>query len=304
MVFPSAKVTAYVTSLDSTNARALLSQYALVLDCTDNPQARYLLSDMCSELRVPLVSGAAMRYDGQLCTYNLGEDGPCYRCLFPRPPKPETVGTCEDVGVLGVVTGVIGTLQAMEAIKIIVGMNNSRPSLLVFSALSTPPFRTVRIRGKRVDCAACGSEVHRRGKIEETDYVSFCGGNLPDWEQTGLVAGQARISPQDLNETIATFGTTSAPFKLIDVRSSAEFGICHLPSSESIPLKTLLKDPARHVPLDPSTPTFVVCRLGNDSQIAVEALRKVAPSGDAAICDLVGGLRAWSSVVDSSFPVY
>lgn len=106
-------------ALDNSNAVDIMKEYDLVLDCTDNPSTRYLISDASRALGIPLVSGAAMRYDGQLCTYNHGPTGPCYRCVFPMPPKPESVGTCEDVGVLGVVTGVVGTLQAMEAIKLL-----------------------------------------------------------------------------------------------------------------------------------------------------------------------------------------
>lgn len=116
---PNVKTITYTTMFDNTNAVNIMSQYDLVLDCTDNPSTRYLISDSSRALGIPLISGAAMRYDGQLCTYNCGPTGPCYRCIFPMPPKPETVGTCEEAGVLGVVTGVIGTLQAMEAIKIL-----------------------------------------------------------------------------------------------------------------------------------------------------------------------------------------
>jgi len=104
-----------------------MNGYDLVLDCTDNPSTRYLISDTSRALGIPLISGAAMRYDGQLCTYNYGDSGPCYRCVFPMPPKPESVGTCEDVGVLGVATGVIGTLQAMEAIKVLTKLDGGKP---------------------------------------------------------------------------------------------------------------------------------------------------------------------------------
>jgi molybdopterin/thiamine biosynthesis adenylyltransferase len=115
---------AITDALAPTNARALLGSYDVILDCTDNPATRYLLSDAAVQLRKPLVSGAAQRFDGQLCTYNLGPDGPCYRCLFPRPPSShEATPSCEETGILGAVTGVIGSLQALEAIKIIVGLH-------------------------------------------------------------------------------------------------------------------------------------------------------------------------------------
>lgn len=122
----SVKTITYTTVFDNTNATSIMDGYDLVLDCTDNPSTRYLISDTSRALGIPLISGAAMRYDGQLCTYNYGKSGPCYRCVFPMPPKPESVGTCEDVGVLGVVTGVVGTLQAMEAIKILTKSNNGK----------------------------------------------------------------------------------------------------------------------------------------------------------------------------------
>lgn len=127
-------VDAITDALTPANARALLESYDVILDCTDNPATRYLLSDTAVLLGKPLVSGAAQRFDGQLCTYNLGPDGPCYRCLFPRPPSSEAAPSCEETGILGAVTGVIGTLQALEAIKVIVGLHGKffpHPSQLV-----------------------------------------------------------------------------------------------------------------------------------------------------------------------------
>jgi adenylyltransferase/sulfurtransferase len=116
------------TSLTASNALSLLSNYDIILDCTDNAPTRYLLSDAAVRLGKPLVSGAAQKFEGQLCVYNLplkdGEGrGPCYRCLFPVPPKPESVGSCEEVGILGAVTGIIGTMQALETVKIIAGLH-------------------------------------------------------------------------------------------------------------------------------------------------------------------------------------
>ena len=115
---------AIADALTPANARALLESYDVILDCTDNPATRYLLSDTAVLLGKPLVSGAAQRFDGQLCTYNLGPEGPCYRCLFPRPPaSSEATPSCEETGILGAVTGVIGSLQALEAIRVIVGLH-------------------------------------------------------------------------------------------------------------------------------------------------------------------------------------
>lgn len=121
---------AITEALVPTNARALLNPYDLILDCTDNPATRYLLSDTAVLLGKPLISGAAQRFDGQLCTYNLGPEGPCYRCLFPKPPSPGATPTCEETGIVGAVTGVIGSMQALEAIKIIVGLQGKKTCLL------------------------------------------------------------------------------------------------------------------------------------------------------------------------------
>lgn len=119
------QIDAHVEALSPSNAQSLLRPYDIILDCTDNAPTRYLLSDTAVKLNKPLVSGAAQKFEGQLCVYHLGEDGPCYRCLFPKPPAQETVGTCEETGILGAVTGIIGNLQALEAIKIITGLHGT-----------------------------------------------------------------------------------------------------------------------------------------------------------------------------------
>jgi adenylyltransferase and sulfurtransferase len=116
-------IDAIISALTAENAMSLLESYDIILDCTDNAPTRYLISDMSVTLKRPLVSGAALKYEGQLCVYNLGEDGPCYRCLYPNPPAPEAIGSCEESGILGAVTGMIGTLQALEAIKLVTGLH-------------------------------------------------------------------------------------------------------------------------------------------------------------------------------------
>lgn len=295
----SIKLDVHCAQLESSNARSLLEGYDVILDCTDNAPTRYLISDTAVALGVPLVSGAALGFDGQLCVYNLGADGPCYRCLFPAPPTPTSVRSCSEAGVLGVVTGTIGTLQALEAIKIITGLHEGRPNLLLFSALSVPPFRSIKLRTRSKTCAACGETGQRKG-IEETDYVQFCGGPTPDYVSSGLSGGDAskRVSAKYLEDALQ-----QGQCRVLDVRPRVEFGICSLPGSTNVPLTELVSDPSTHLGND-QRPIYVVCRLGNDSQIAADALRSVAVEGSPHIVDVIGGLRSWSRTVDPLFPVY
>ncbi|KAI0636161.1 hypothetical protein C8Q77DRAFT_1155867 [Trametes polyzona] len=309
------KVNAVIAALTSANAVELLAPYDLILDCTDNLPTRYLLSDTAVRLGKPLVSGAAQKLEGQLCTYNLplkvegkeegAERGPCYRCLFPSPPAPETVGSCEVLGVLGVVTGIIGNLQALEAIKIITGLYDGKPSLLIFSALGAPPFRSVKLRPRRPSCPACGIEGERSGNIEETDYVTFCGGAQPDWVRSGLEKGKPhrRATPKELKEAL---GGKERLVKVVDVRPRTEFGMCHLPGSINVPITEFLSNPQASIEklgdTDGNADIYVVCRLGNDSQLAVDALVNSGRSG--VVKDIIGGLRKWAQDVDSGFPIY
>jgi len=294
------QVDTHIVSLSSLNAVDLLSPYDIILDCTDNPPTRYLLSDVAVLLKKPLISGAAQKYEGQLCIYGLGDQGPCYRCLFPKPPKPESVGSCQETGILGAVTGIIGNLQALEAIKLVTGLHDGKPCLLLYSCLSPTPFRTIKIRSKKLDCPACGHDGQKKLDVENTDYVSFCGGSSPNWVERGLVVldPTSRIRVNELKDLLASQSRVT----IIDVRSSVEFGICNLPGSNNIPLSMLVANPAEHLP--GSETCVVVCRLGNDSQIAVDALRSVANSEKENIRDLVGGLVAWSKTIDDQFPIY
>ncbi|KDR82398.1 hypothetical protein GALMADRAFT_237684 [Galerina marginata CBS 339.88] len=297
------KVEAVTEPLSSLNASNLLQSYDIILDCTDNAPTRYLLSDTAVALRKPLVSGAAQRFSGQVCTYNLGSDGLCYRCLFPKPPS--TTSTCEETGILGVVTGVIGNFQALEAIKIITGLHDNKSSMLVFSAISSTPFRSIDLGSRDPTCPACGKEGQKIGEIQDFDYVQFCGGPAPDWEKQGLVDGGPgyRISAKEFKQILGE----NDKLKIIDVRPRTEFQICQLPNSINVPLDELVANPTAHLMDDSVVETYILCRLGNDSQVAAEALRGVAKrSGgpNVTIKDVVGGLRAWAKDVDANFPVY
>ncbi|EGN99033.1 hypothetical protein SERLA73DRAFT_181808 [Serpula lacrymans var. lacrymans S7.3] len=294
------KIDVIIEALHSSNAVSLLQSYDIILDCTDNAPTRYLLSDTAVRLGKPLVSGAAQKYEGQLCVYNFGVDGPCYRCLFPKPPAIENTGTCEETGILGPVTGIIGNMQALETIKIIVGLHDQKASMFLFSAISVPAYRAVKLRSRRKTCSACGEEDAKIGTIEETDYVAFCGGQRPNWEERGLIDDKPgfRAKVKSLKDDIDANGNVC----VIDVRSPTEFGICNLPGSRNVPLYQLTANPALYLPEEKTSRIYVVCRLGNDSQIAADALRSV--ESDIMIQDVVGGLRAWSEQVDSKFPIY
>jgi len=298
---PGVKVKTYAALINSSNAISIVHSYSVVLDCTDNPATRYLLSDVTCALGIPLVSGAAMRYDGQLCALNLGGNWPCYRCLFPKPPSADSISTCEDSGVLGVVTGVIGTLQAMEAIKIITGINSDAdPTLLIFSAQYTPMFRTVKLRRKRPLCLACGGgEGNARKMIEETDYESFCGRSAHSRRNMN---SRDRLTPMALSIRLREART---PVSVIDVRPSHEFGICHLPGSTNLSVSAVAELAPELV--ENHQEIYVVCRTGNDSQIAGLALLEAAHATgntNAVVKDVVGGLVRWHQEVDQSFPVY
>ncbi|KAJ3290972.1 Molybdenum cofactor synthesis protein 3 [Borealophlyctis nickersoniae] len=162
--------------LDSSNAMDIIRLYDIIVDATDNVATRYLLNDACVLANKTLVSGSALRMDGQLTVYN-HQGGPCYRCIFPKPPPPETVTNCSDGGVLGVVPGIIGCMQALEVIKIASGIGTSySQKMLVFDAV-LGSFRTVKLRGRNVNCAVCGDAPTI---TELIDYVQFCGAAATD----------------------------------------------------------------------------------------------------------------------------
>ncbi|KAK2463486.1 hypothetical protein APHAL10511_004572 [Amanita phalloides] len=315
MQYPRLQIDAHEFAVNANNALELLRPYDIVLDCTDNAPTRYLLSDASVLLDKPLVSGAAQKFDGQLCVYNLGPTGPCYRCLFPKPPASALTASCEESGILGVVTGIIGNLQALETIKILTGLHDMKPSLVLFSALNLPFFRTVKLRSRKSNCVAC-----REPKIsklfKDTDYIQSCGGDKPDWELLGLQPGNSRnrlsakeraliydkSSAYGISQGFAHILLSSKPKKLIDVRPEVEFGICQIPGFTNIPLDVLVANPQGFLPGDPGTEIYIVCKLGNDSQIAAEAMRSIRKQ--AVIQDIIGGLKAWARDVDNNFPIY
>ncbi|KAI5892350.1 uncharacterized protein SCHCODRAFT_02667816 [Schizophyllum commune H4-8] len=319
---PNITVTPIPTALDPTNAISLLADHDLILDCTDNPATRYLLNDSAVALHTPLVSAAGQQYDGQLAVYNY-RGGPCLRCVFPKPPAPQFAPSCSEVGVLGPVVATIGSLQALEAIKILAnltppGASTSpppSPHMLLFSALATPPFRSIKLRNRKPDCIAC-SNPHAPIDVASTDYIQLCGGPRPDWESLGMQVRDPALRI-DAN-TLSTQLRSDLPPLLIDVRPPVEFGICQIegvdtPTTNGVDTRTTTSAPfttsssstSSTVSTSPTSPRplITLCRLGNDSQLAADALRDALPNTHP-ILDLIGGLRAWARDVEPGFPVY
>ncbi|EDW37219.1 GL26133 [Drosophila persimilis] len=284
--------------INSMNAMHIIRPYDVVLDCSDNVATRYLLNDACVMLRKPLVSGSALKMDGQLTVYGYGQ-GPCYRCIYPVPPPPEAVTNCGDGGVLGAVTGIIGAMQALEAIKVIIGLGDVMSGRLLIFDGSSFMFRNIRIRTKRPNCHVCSAQPLI---TELIDYEMFCGMHATDKDNPlDLLEPDQRLEVKEYHQKLQ-----SQPHLLLDVRPPAEFEICQLPRSINVPLSEILDDSylkrfAKQLE-DKELPIVLLCRRGNDSQIAAQHIKNRFPAH--SIRDLVGGLHAWTGSVDATFPIY
>ncbi|KAK6304293.1 hypothetical protein J4Q44_G00248790 [Coregonus suidteri] len=287
--------------------------YNIVADCSDNVPTRYLVNDACVLSGKPLVSASALRMEGQLTVYNY-RGGPCYRCLYPKPPPPETVTNCSDGGVLGVVPGIMGCFQALEVLKIASGQGSScGQQLLMFDAQDVK-FRSIRLRPKQASCAVCGENPTVTHLV---DYEKFCGSAATDkCRRLNLLSKDQRVSVQEYKSIM----DHTAAHLLLDVRPLVEVDICHLPTSLNIPLSSLENRNSEHIHVlkerigqvkeqmssESQVPVYVICKLGNDSQKAVQVLERM--SGSEVDCvtakDICGGLMAWAQKIDPSFPQY
>ena len=304
-----------------------MRDYDLVLDCTDNPHTRYLISDVAVLLGKPVVSASALRSEGQLMILNhpvgaagmLG--GPCYRCVFPIPPPRETIGTCGEDGIIGPVVGVMGVLQALEAIKILAkgvqisnidAETNGRvaesdvkqsSSLLMFSAYTNPPFRSVKLRGRRKNCRACSKFADiKYNTLNSDEHLSgFCdfGGSM------NILSDSERVQPI----MVARGLKTPDACIVVDVREKAHFDVFHLNGSINIPYSDLRsiqdKSLLDYEGLQDKRPIHVICRLGNDSQDAVRKFKAAGLDfqGGRYIGDIIGGWQAWRKQVPGQWPV-
>lgn len=279
---PYIEIETYNFLLNRENVKDLIKDYDLIIDGTDNFHTRYLLNDAAYFAGKPLIYGSIFRFDGQVTVFD-GKRGPCYRCLYPVPPPPGTVPSCAEGGVFGVLPGVIGALQATEAIKLLLGIGEPLiGKLLLYDALNME-FRTLKLR-KDPACPLCGENPTIFDLI---DYEDFCGREFkPELAEYDL-------SPQELKELL----NQNSEVVLLDIRNPHEWEICSLPGSLIIPLDEL---PQRLSELDSTKEYVVICKEGKRSYQALELLL----SAGFRARHLKGGLNAYAREVDHNLPVY
>jgi adenylyltransferase/sulfurtransferase len=276
-------------TLSSANAPGIFAGYDVIVDGADNFPTRYLVNDACVLLRKPNAYGAIFRFEGQASVFATA-DGPCYRCLFPEPPPPGLVPSCADAGVLGVLPGLIGTIQATEVVKLILGIGETLAGrLLVYDALRMS-FSELRLR-KDPDCPVCGTNPTVRELI---DYEAFCGLRPAGTPASEAGEREADISVEELR---ARWDRGDRPF-LLDVREPMESAIVRLPGAVLIPMGDL---PARQTELNPDGEIVVYCHHGVRSASAVSFLRS---QGFRFARNLRGGIDAWAVRNDPSMPRY
>jgi adenylyltransferase/sulfurtransferase len=284
---PYVEVDAYETRLTSENALQIFEKYDIIIDGTDNFPTRYLVNDACVLLGKPNVYGSIFRFEGQVSVF-YAKEGPCYRCLYPEPPPPGLVPSCAEGGVLGILPGNVGLLQATEAVKLIIGKGEPLIGrLLLYDALAMK-FRELKLR-KDPKCPICGDNPTIHALI---DYEQFCGIGTPA-EQVSLPSDN-EITVRQLQEELSSNG---GPF-ILDVRQPHEYEICRIEGSTLIPLNEL---PTRVNELDRSQEIVVHCKMGGRSAKAVKFLRE---AGFEKVKNLKGGILAWADEVDPNVPKY
>jgi adenylyltransferase/sulfurtransferase len=278
---PEVRVTIFETRFTAENAAAIAEPYDLIIDGTDNFPTRYLSNDLAVLTKKPNVYGSIYRFEGQVSVFAPHLGGPCYRCLFPEPPAPGLVPSCAEGGVLGILPGIVGAMQANEAVKLLLGLGEPLIGRLVhFDALAFR-FREIKLR-RDPHCAVCGDSPTLT-KLQDLEFT--CDMNPPSLPE---------IDVHQLKDRLAQ-GT---PFVLLDVREPAEIEVACLPGSVKIPLGEL---PARLGELDPSGEVIIHCKAGGRS---AKALQLLLDSGFTKACHVQGGINAWSKEIDPSVPLY
>jgi sulfur-carrier protein adenylyltransferase/sulfurtransferase len=283
---PAIEIVSYETRLTSENALDLFRDYDIIVDGTDNFPTRFLVNDACVLLGKPNVYGSIFRFEGQATVFGY-PDGPCYRCLYPEPPPPGLVPSCAEGGVLGVLPGIVGSIQAMETIKLILGAGEPLVGrLLLFDALAMR-FRELKLK-KNPDCPLCGKN---RTITKLIDYEEFCG--IRGEEAPAMTDGIQEITATELKAR----QDRGDKLFILDVREPHEYQICNL-NGKLIPLGEL---PRRVNELDSSVEMVVHCRSGKRSADAIHFLQT---AGFKKLWNLKGGVLAWSDEVDPRMPKY
>ena len=283
---PNLEIDKFDIGLTSENALEILKDYDLVVDGTDNFPTRYLVNDACVLLKKPNVYGSIFRFEGQATVFAY-EDGPCYRCLYPEPPPPGLVPSCAEGGVLGILPGLIGIVQATETVKILLGVGETlKNRLLLYDALNMK-FRELRLR-KDPDCPVCGTHPTVTKLI---DYQEFCGVRPAPAQ---AARGEAVIEATEVKQKL----DRGDNFALIDVREPHEYQIARIPGARLIPLGELPKHLGE---LDPNAEYVMHCKTGGRSQKAVDLLKQ---NGFKNVRNMTGGITAWSDKVDPAVPKY
>jgi adenylyltransferase/sulfurtransferase len=288
-VNPNVQVDLHDTYFRAENAREIVGPYDIVIDGTDNFPTRYCSNDVCVFLKKPNIYGSIFRFDGQCSVFAPHLGGSCYRCMIPEPPPPGLVPSCAEGGVLGVLPGIIGVMQAIEAIKLIIGIGTPLINRLVnFDALKLE-FRTFKLR-RDPKCPVCGDHPTI---TELVDYDQFCG--IP--QAAAVEAAEAPIPAVTVQELKRRLDAKEK-FVLLDVREKFEYDICRIPGSKLIPLGEL---PSRMSELDSADDIVLQCKTGGRSAKALKLLRE---AGFSKLNNLEGGITAWSDQIDSSVPKY
>jgi adenylyltransferase/sulfurtransferase len=285
---PEIQIDIYNEFMTSDNAFEIAEPYEIIIDGTDNFPTRYLVNDLCVLTGKPNVYGSIFRFDGQASVF-YAKEGPCYRCLFPEPPPPGLVPSCAEGGVLGVLPGTIGSIQATETLKLILGIGEPLiGKLLLYDALDLS-FQTVKLQ-KNPHCKVCG---HHPKVTELIDYEAFCG--VPAHEdEEGSAGDEWDITATELSEKL----NSGAKIRMIDVREPHEGEISQLEGAEIIPLGQFA---ARLSELDSSEEIVLFCKAGTRSTRALEIL---ASAGFKKVKNLKGGINAWAMEVDNNLPIY
>ena len=283
---PNVRIEAYEERLTSENALEIFRGYDVIVDGTDNFPTRYLVNDASVLTGIPNVYGSIFRFEGQASIFG-ADEGACYRCLYPEPPPPGLVPSCAEGGVLGVLPGIVGSIQANEAIKVILGADGTLVNRLLLFDAWTMSFREMKLR-KDPDCPVCGAAPT---VTELIDYEEFCGIGTQEDEDNELL----EISAAELNALVSD----GERIQLIDVREPHEQEIARIPGARLIPLGDI---GSRASEIDPGIDTVVLCKSGVRSAKAIRALKDKGFEGK--LINLKGGITAWSTEVDPSVPKY